>query len=187
MGSAAIHLPMTAEQFLAWDEEQPERWEFVAGEVFAMTGATDRHVTITGNLYMALRQHLRGTPCRTSANETKLRVEAADAFYYPDIMVTCSATDAKDPLIKREPVLLIEVLSKSTAHYDRGGKFAAYRTLQTLREYLLVDPETRQCDLFRLGADGLWVLHPTPNGGDVRLTSVDLTIPAATLWDEVPD
>lgn len=186
MGQAAQQLPMTAEDFLAWDRLQPERWEFVAGEVFAMTGATAPHVMVAGNVYMALRQHLRGTPCRTYINDIKLRVEASNAYYYPDVMVTCSATDAQDPLIQREPTLLVEVLSPSTASYDRGGKFHAYRTLPTLREYLLIDPGTRHSDLYRLGGDGLWVLHPAAPADSVHLASVELSISAAVLWDEVP-
>lgn len=186
MGNAAANLPLSAEQFLAWDAQQRERWEFVAGEVFAMTGGTTRHVTVTGNVYMALRRHLKGTPCRTFMNDVKLRVESVDAYYYPDVMVTCSATDARDPLIQREPLLLVEVLSPSTASYDRGAKFAAYRTLATLREVLFVDPDARTCDLFRFGDKGLWELHPAPPGADVQLASVALTITAAELWDEVP-
>ena len=186
MGNAAVDVPMTAEQFLAWDGEQPERWEFVGGEVFAMTGATVRHAAVTGNLYMALRQHLRGSPCRTIANEVKLRVQASDAYYYPDVMVTCSAADAQEPLIQREPLLLIEVLSKSTASYDRGAKFAAYRSLPSLREYLLIDPASRRCDLYRLGAEGFWVLRPFEAGQAVALESVAMTLSAQALWDEVP-
>jgi Uma2 family endonuclease len=101
--------------------------------------------------------------------------------------VTCSAADAGDPLVQREPVLLVEVLSPSTASYDRGNTFAGYRTLPSLREVLFVDPEARTCDLFRLGDKGLWELHPTAPGGDVHLASVDLTIGAVVLWDELPD
>jgi Uma2 family endonuclease len=187
MGNAAANLPMSAEQFLAWDAQQRERWEFVAGEVFAMTGGSVKHATVALNVGMALRRHLKGTPCRTFLNDVKLRVEPVDAYYYPDVMVTCSAADARDPLIQREPLLLVEVLSPSTASYDRGGKFAAYRTLPTLREVLFVDPDARTCDLFRLGDKGLWELHPAAPGADVQLASVDLTITAAVLWDEVPD
>jgi Uma2 family endonuclease len=80
-----------------------------------------------GNIAIALRRHLAGTPCRTFITDMKLRVEAVDAFFYPDVMVTCSARDAGDPLVKREPVLLVEVLSPATAAFDRGDKFAAYR------------------------------------------------------------
>jgi Uma2 family endonuclease len=187
MGHAAAKQPLSAEDFLAWDETQTVRHEFIGGEVFAMAGAGERHATAAGNVYVALRSHLAGTPCRTFITDMKLRVEAANAFFYPDVMVTCSALDATNPLIKREPVLLVEVLSPSTAAYDRGDKFAAYRTLPSLREYLLVDPDTRRCDLYRLGAEGLWVLHPVEPGNGLRLDSVGLDLSAAALWAEVPE
>jgi Uma2 family endonuclease len=185
MGQAAAKSPMTATEFLAWDQHEPMRHEFVRGEVFAMAGAEERHVLVTLNIATALRAHLRGSPCRTLATDMKLRVEAANCFFYPDVMVTCSVTDAADPLIKREPVLVAEVLSPSTAAYDRGDKFAAYRLLPTLHEYLLIDPHTRRCDLYRKGADGLWVLHPFEPGQAVVLSSVGLTLEASALWDEV--
>ena len=133
MGIAVTQLRMSAQDFLAWDETQSVRHEFVAGEVFAMAGAGEAHVTVALNVAMLLRQHLDGTPCRTFITDMKLRVEAADAFFYPDVMVTCSAADAGDPLVKRAPVLLVEVLSPATAAYDRGDKFAAYRQLAMLR------------------------------------------------------
>jgi Uma2 family endonuclease len=116
----------------------------------------------------------------------KLRVDAADCFYYPDVMVSCSAADAADPLVKREPVLLVEVLPPSTAAFDRGDKFADYRLLPSLREYLLVDADKRRCDLYRKGSDGLWVLHPAEPADDVVLDSVGVTLRADVLWDEVP-
>jgi len=186
MGHAAVQLPMTAEEFLAWDATQTIKHEFVRGEVFAMAGAHEAHVTVTMNVAMALRQHLKGSPCRTFQTDMKLRVEAADAYCYPDVMVTCSAADAADPLIKREPTLVVEVLSPSTAAYDRGEKFAAYRLLPSLQEYLLVDPAARRCDLYRLGADGLWVLQPGAPEQGVHFASVELELDGARLWDEVP-
>jgi Uma2 family endonuclease len=178
---------MTAQEFLAWDATQTVRHEFFDGEVFAMAGAGERHEFAAGNVYVALRSHLAGTPCRTFIGNMKLLVEVANSFFYPDVMVTCSAQDAADPLIKREPILLVEVLSPSTAAYDRGDKFAAYRRLPTLREYLLVDPDTRRCDLYRLGSEGLWVLHPSEPGQGMRLDSVGLDLSAAALWAEVPE
>ena len=116
----------------------------------------------------------------------KLRVEAVDAYFCPDVMVTCSAADAADPMVKREPVLLVEVLSPATAAYDRGDTFAAYRKLPGLREVLLVDTDSRRCDLYRKGADGLWVLHPFEPGQGLRLESVALDLAPAQLWAEVP-
>ena len=186
MGHAAALPKMSAEDFLAWDRHETLRHEYVRGEVFLMAGGEDSNATAALNIGMALRTHLRGTPCRTFLSDVKLRVEAADCFFYPDVMVTCSAADAADRLVKREPVLAVEVLSPSTAAYDRGDKFNDYRQLPSLREYLLVDPQSRRCDLYRKGGDGLWVLHPSAAGEAVTLASVDLTITAEALWDEVP-
>ena len=185
MGHAAPKVPMTAEEFLAWDEHETIKREFVRGEVFAMAGAEEPHVTATGNLYILLRAHLRGSPCRVFMLDMKLRVAEADAYFYPDVLVTCSAADAGNPKIKSEPLLVIEVQSPSTAAYDRDAKFAAYRTLPSLQEYLLVDPERRRCDLFRKGTDGLWVLHPFERGDMVRLESVQLAVPDERLWEDL--
>lgn len=190
MGPAATQLPMSAQDFLAWEASQTGKHEFFRGEVFAMAGAGKAHVTLTLNLAMALRQHLRGSPCRTFIADTKLRVEAADAYLYPDVVVTCSARDAEDPAIVRDPVLVVEVLSPSTAAYDRGEKFASYRRLPNLREVVFIDPASRRCEVFQKresGPDqGRWVLHPYDPGQDVVLRSVDLTLTAERLWDEVP-
>ena len=185
MGHAAVKIPMTAEEFIAWDDTQAERREFVRGEVFAMSGVEERHNTVSLNIVMALRNHLRGTPYRSFMSDVKLRVEAADCYFYPDVMVTCSAEDTRDTKIKRHPVLVVEVLSPSTAAYDRGAKFADYRRLPSLAEYLLVDTESRRCDLYRKGADGLWVLHPFEPGQALHLQSVTLDLSAEVLWDEV--
>jgi Uma2 family endonuclease len=186
MAHAAVARRLTAEEFLAWDTTQTQRHEFLAGEVFAMAGASEAHVTAAGNLYVTLRQHLAGTPCRTFITDMKLEVQAADAYFYPDVMVTRGAADAASPNMKREPVLLAEVLSPGTSAYDRGNKFAAYRRIATLREYLLVDPDTRRADLYRLGPDGLWVLHPAEPGTVIELASVKLQLTPAALWAEMP-
>lgn len=176
---------MTAQEFLAWDEGQITKHEFVRGEVFMMAGGEDRNATVAGNLYIALRLHLRGTPCHVYNSDVKLRVAAADCYFYPDLMVTCSAADAADRLIKREPVLVVEVLSPSTAAFDRGDKFADYRLLPSLREYLLVDVQRRRCDLYRMGADGLWVLYPTQDEQALVFASVGLTLQTSELWSDL--
>jgi Uma2 family endonuclease len=186
MGQALLQAKMTAEQFLAWDRTETQRREFVRGEVFAMAGGEDGNNIVAGNLFIALRNHLRGTPCRVLVADIKLRVEAADCFFYPDIMVTCSPTDATDRLVKREPKLVVEVLSPSTAAFDRGDKFAAYRLLPSLQEYLLIEPRTRRCELYRKNIEGLWVLHPSDEGQVLALASMDLSVTAEALWEDVP-
>jgi Uma2 family endonuclease len=187
MGQAPTREMLGIDDFLAWDAQQSERSELVGGVVYAMAGAEDRHVTVAGNLYIALREHLRGTPCRTFMSDMKLRVQGADSVFYPDVMVTCSAADLASKLVKQAPTLLVEILSPSTAAYDRGEKFARYRLIDSLQEYLLVDLDTRRSDVYRKGADGLWVLHPHDPGSPVLLTSVDLALPAERLFAEVDD
>ena len=185
MGHAAQHPIFTATDYLAWEAEQVDRHEFLDGEVFAMAGAEDRHVTVAGNLYMALRQHLSGSPCRTYMSDMRLRVAAANAYFYPDVMVTCSAQDRASPMHKAEPKLIAEVLSPGTAAYDRGLKFSHYRTLASLQEYVLIDLDSRRVDCYRLGTDGLWVLHPVAPGETLVLASVALEISAVQLFADV--
>ena len=176
---------MSASDFLEWDTTQERRSELVGGEIFAEAGAEDRHVTVCGNLYIALRQHLQGTACRTYMADMKLLVAASESVFYPDVMVTCSAPDHGNKLIKREPKLLIEVLSPSTAAFDQGAKFAHYRRLESLQEYVLVDIDARQTNVHRKGVDGLWVLHPFEPGDAVVLASVALKVSAEQLFAEV--
>jgi Uma2 family endonuclease len=177
---------MTAEQFIVWDRTQSTKREFVAGELYAMAGVEDAHAIIALNIATAARLHLRGTTCRTLMAEVKLRVEAADCYFYPDVMVTCTAADAADRLVKRDAILVVEVLSPSISAYDRGDKFTAYRMLPTLQEYLLVDPRRRRSDLYRKGDDGFWVLHPVETDQVLQLASIDLCVNAETLWEDVP-
>jgi Uma2 family endonuclease len=187
MGQAAPKTLFTAADYLAWEAVQAERHEYLDGEVFAMAGAEDRHVTVAANLYMALRQHLSGSPCRTFMSDMRLHVAAANSYFYPDVLVTCSALDVASPLVKTEPKLIAEVLSPSTAAYDRGLKFSHYRSLPSLEEYVVIDLDTRSTDCYRKGADGLWVLHPFARGESVALASVALEIGAQQLFAEVPE
>ena len=185
MGQAAYQPVMTGAEYLAWEAEQTGRHEFVGSEVFAMAGAEDRHVTVAMNFAFALRQHLAGTPCRTYMSDMRLNVATLGSYFYPDVMVTCSTHDRASPLIKSEPKLIVEVLSPSTAAYDRGLKFSHYRNLPSLQEYVLVDLDTRCTDCYRLGAEGLWVLHPFESGQTLQLASVALDITAAQLFAEI--
>jgi len=187
MGRAAQTPVFFAADYLTWETAQPERHEFIDGEIFSMGGAEDRHVTVTMNLAFALRQHLSGSPCRTYMSDMRLHVAAANSYFYPDVLVTCSALDQASAMVKTEPKLIAEVLSPTTAAYDRGLKFGHYRTLPSLEEYLLVDLDTRATDCFRKGADGLWVLHPFARGEAIELASVALTLTAAQLFAEVAE
>jgi Uma2 family endonuclease len=187
MGQAAPRNIFSAADYLAWEAAQAERHEYIDGEVFAMAGAEDRHVTMSMNIAFALRQHLSGSPCRTYMSDMRLHVAAANSYFYPDVLVTCSALDLASPMVKTEPKLIVEVLSPSTAAYDRGLKFSHYRRIASLEEYVVIDLDTRSTDCFRKRDDGLWVLHPFARGETVSLASVALELSAAQLFAEVPE
>ena len=173
--------PFTAADYLVWEADQLDRHEFLDGEVFAMAGAGEAHNTLAGNIYIHLREHLRGTPCRVFMSDMKLKPAHANHYFYPDLMVTCSAADRENRMIKSEPTLIVEILSASTAAYDRGAKFASYRQIPSLREYAMVDIDTRLIEIYRLGDQGsslgLWVLHPF----DLSVASASLTFASASL------
>lgn len=175
------------EDFLAWEAEQAERHEYLHGEVFAMTGARDAHNTIALNIASGLKSALRGGPCRAFIADMKLRIDSADAVFYPDVMVTCDPRDRapEADTAKRHPVLIVEVLSESTAAYDRGLKFEQYRTIDTLREYLLVEQDRRHVDLFRRDADGPWLLIAGDSQADVVLESVGQTLSVAAIYEDI--
>lgn len=187
MGLPAKTPQFSAQDYLAWEPVQLDRHEFVDGDVFAMAGAEDRHVTVSMNIAFALRQHLSGSPCRTYMSDMRLQVAAANSYFYPDVLVTCSPLDLASPLVKTEPKLIVEVLSPSTAAFDRGLKFSHYRSLASLEEYALIDLDTRTTDCYRKGPDGLWVLNPFARGSELVLTSVGLVLPSAQLFAEVPE
>jgi Uma2 family endonuclease len=186
MGLPRSHSPpFDADAYLAWEAEQPEKSEYFAGEVFAMVGVRRVHATVAGNIFAALREHLRGSPCLPFIADMKLRVASADVFFYPDIMVTCDQDDRRADLFIEHPKLIVEVLSLSTAAYDRGAKFAVYRQISVLEEYVLVDIASRRVEVFRRQPGNEWLLHDYADEVDCRFESVKLTLPMNRVFEDV--
>lgn len=184
MGTPRAAAAFSFKDYLAWEAEQPEKHEFVRGETFAMAGARRAHVTVCLNLASAFKSHLRGTPCRAYMADMKLRVEAADASFYPDVMVTCDPGDHAADLFLSKPTLVVEVLSENTAAYDRGNKFADYRKSASLQEYAVVDIGARRVECYRRNAENRWVLHDFSEG-ECRFASIDLSMPLAAVFEDV--
>ena len=170
---------MTADEYLAWESAQETRNEYLNGEVFAMTGVRLNHNRITMNLALALREALKDGPCEVFTIDLKLLVEAANSYFYPDVVATCHPADLADgnALFISHPWLIAEVLSDSTAAYDRSKKFEAYRQIDTLTHYLLVDTHRPHADLFIKNAEGFWVLHPLGESDRVQVGA-----PHAVSW-----
>lgn len=180
----------SAEDYLAWEELQEAKHEYINGEVYplypetqALAGARDAHVTVALNIATLLKAHLRGTPCRTYISDMKLQVAAADAYFYPDVFVTCDPRDHASDLSKSHPVLVVEVLSASTAANDLGRKFRLYRTLDSLREYVLIDPGLRTVEVHRRDAEGRWVLYPFE--AEAEFASLDFRAPLSLVFEDV--
>ncbi|MCB1776323.1 MAG: Uma2 family endonuclease [Candidatus Competibacteraceae bacterium] len=186
MSCPASRFAFTYDDYLEWEKRQPERHAYIRGEVFAMTGTSDRHNDISLNLTTLLRQHLRGTPCRVYMADVKVRVEKADCGFYPDLQVTCAESDHADRYVKRSPILIVEVLSESTASFDLGDKFAFYQQLDSLREYVLVDQERMRVQVYRR-QDGQWWVDNIGPGEQLRLDSVDLECPIETLYEDLSE
>lgn len=175
---------LTSDQFLAWEKTQAQKHEFLDGQAFAMGGANRRHVTVAGNVFSLLRAHLAGSACRAYMADMKLRVEAADAFFYPDVFVTCDERDHRAEAFMSSAVLIVEILSDSTAGYDRGEKFGAYRNLPDLGEYVLIDPERKRIECFRRDREGHWVLFEFRPENEVRFEAVALNVVFADIFQQ---
>jgi Uma2 family endonuclease len=177
----------TEAEYLAWEAQQTDKHEFVRGELFAMVGVSRRHATVAGNMFTLLRARLQDGPCRAYMSDMKLRVETAGAFYYPDVFVTCDPRDHRADDFMSSAVLIVEILSPSTAAYDRGEKFASYRKLLTLSEYLLIDPDRKRIECFRRNESGRWVLHEPGEDHSMSLQSVDLRLDEGSVFRDVDD
>lgn len=153
----AVANRVSEEDYLAGEIRAGVRHEYVAGEVFAMAGASKMHALITLNIATLLRTHLRGKPCRTYVSDMKVRVQSSSVYYYPDVTVTCSPRDlAVDaPVYYVEaPCLIVEVLSDSTERVDRREKLTAYQQLDSLTDYLLIDQDTCEVEHYGRTASG---------------------------------
>ena len=163
------------ESFLEWENNEPDKFEYLRGEVFAMTGVSTEHSICAGNLFAALHGHLRGRACQLHMADMKVRTEATNGCFYPDIFVTCDPRDlSKDArCVKKHPTLIVEVISSSNEAYDRGEKFTCYRSLDTLQEYVLISPRLRTVEVFRRDASNHWVLYPfAENDGSFEFDSI---------------
>ena len=175
---------ITADDYLAGEAVSPIKHEYLGGEVFAMAGASEAHVTVAGNLFAMLRAHVRGSPCRVYFADMTLRVEQARAFFYPDVFVTCAPADAAEPTVKARARVVVEVLSESTEAYDRGAKFACYRQLPTLEEYVLIDSRTRSVEVFRRHSEG-WMLQAVPQDGRLTLGTIGFDCTLDAIYEDV--
>ena len=188
MGLPAEIIRMTADEFLSWEIEQPERWELVDGECYAMAGGTDVHNTICLNTAFVLRANLAGGRCSVFMSDMKLKIADDETVFYPDVMVSCDEADRGRRQWKEAPVLIAEVLSPSTEAYDRGRKFAAYRLIPGLKTVLFINQGRPFVECYTRAGDNEWKLAEARGIDNViTIEALDFSLTLTDLYRDLPD
>lgn len=179
---------VTPEEYLAAERLSETRSEYLDGGVFPMRGGSLNHNLITVNLVAELNTQLRTRPCHVLGMDLKVRMPDSRKFFYPDVVVVCGGPrfhdERKDIILN--PVLVIEVLSPSTEAFDRGAKFQAYRTIESLKEYLLVSQEAPLVEQYVSGDDGKWTLTTAAGlESSLALPSIECTLNLGAVYNKV--
>lgn len=180
---------LSVDEYLARERRAEVKSEYLAGETFAMSGASRRHGLVTLNVASSLHAQLRDRPCEAFAADMRVRVPVTELFTYPDVVVVCGEPEFLDAEVDTllNPTLIVEVLSPSTADYDRGGKFAHYRTLPSLREYLVLAQDRVHAEHWVRQEDDGWLLTETAEPQAVlTLPAIGCTLSLADAYAKVP-
>ena len=183
------HKPlMTPEEYLAIERKADARSEYLAGEIFLMAGANERHDLIVANLVGEFRVQFKSRPCKVYPSDMRVKIPKTGLYTYPDVVVVCTGPefedDGNDTLLN--PTLIIEVLSDSTEAYDRGKKFEHYRTLTSLSDYLLVAQDKARIEYYVRQSDGKWLFSTYSDLQEtVQLGSVESSLPLIEIYDKV--
>jgi Uma2 family endonuclease len=173
---------LTHEEYFALEQAEDQRYEYIAGEVFAMAGGSENHALIGASIIIGLGNALRGKPCRIYTADMKLYVRKYDKFCYPDVQVLCENGIGHKKYVEN-PILIVEVLSDSTESYDRGLKFEQYRSIETLKYYLLVDQSRKHVDLYEQKSDQSWLL--TSPQDCIVLPSMEIKLEVDEIYRQV--
>lgn len=183
MINTAEQLKISVDDYLQGELISDIKHEYINGEVYAMAGAKRAHNLISGNVFGALFNHLRGTPCRVYGSDMKVGIltNNDDFFYYPDLHVSCEKTN--NNLYNYQPKLIIEVLSDSTERKDRAEKFHDYRKLDSLEEYVLIAQDSKRVEVYH--RNQAFDLALFTDDSDFKLDSVDLSLSLADIYQDV--
>jgi len=179
----------SAKEYLALERSALFKSEFHDGQIYAMTGASRKHNLVTVNIARELSAQLKKRPCEAYINDMRVKAAEARSYHYPDIAVVCGSPQFEDAHIDTllNPTVLIEVLSPSTEAYDRGGKFAHYRKIPSLREYLLVTQDQPIIERYQRQGD-VWILSEAEGlDASVSLESIGCILSLREVYDKVLD
>lgn len=174
---------MTVEEYFRFEEGSPIRHEYVVGEVYAMSGATVRHNRIVGNIFVRLFPAARQRPCDVFMGDMRVEV-ARDRYYYPDVTIVCTPL-AESDIVARDPCVVVEVTSPSTARIDRGEKLDAYRSISALQAYLIVDHRRRRVERHFRNPAGEWQREEIVGEGRVGVPCLDVELTLDEIYERV--
>lgn len=175
----------TPEEYFALEDRSEVRHEYFEGEVFAMTGASKAHNLLAQSMALGLRASLRGRGCQVFIENVRLSVKETNYYTYPDVVVSCDAADRRDPYLLRQPVLIVEILSPSTADYDRTTKFENYQKMPSLRHYLLISQAAWIVEWFRRDDAGQWIYTLlTGSESTLEIPDLELVLPLRELYED---
>jgi len=179
---------LTPEQYLEIERKAECKSEYFQGEMFAMAGASPAHIGVVFNTILAIGPQLRSRSCRGFSSDMRVHIPATGLYTYPDVIAVCGKPQFRDgqPDSLLNPTLIVEVLSPSTEAYDRGRKFEHYRSLDSLREYLLISSERVSTDLFTRQPDGRWLLSSADRlDASIELQTIGGTLALADLYADI--
>jgi Uma2 family endonuclease len=184
MKSVVPVLRLSEAEYLENEKRSAVRHEYLAGLVYAMAGASATHNLIALTFASRLRAHLRGGPCQAFMSDMKVKIEAIDTFYYPDVVVSRDPSD-KAEYFRTNPSLIIEVTSPTTAVTDRREKLLAYQKIPGLREYVLIAQDEISVQVYRRDKHDRWWKETLGPNDVIELESVDLNIPVKDAYEDV--
>lgn len=170
----------TVADYLAFERASDQKNEFVDGQIIAMAGGSLAHNAITLNIASGLHTRLMGRPCRAFSSDTRVSIEVGDAFFYPDAIVACPPYERRD-LSLVAPRVVVEVLSPSTARYDRETKAPLYRSIPTVTDLLLVEQSSQRVEHHRRADGGEWSVAVITEGS-VELRALEVALPLAEIY-----
>lgn len=184
MGLAKLRTTISVEDYISGEEISEIRHEYLDGVVYEMAGASQNHNRIIRNLLNSLTNHLRNSPCEPFSENIKVRVNE-EVFYYPDVLVTCEG-NFNNPYYSEHPILVIEVISPSTAQTDRREKLRSYQQMPSVHEYVIVEQDLISVEIHRRQPDARWITYYfTRQDIEFTLESVDLTIQLEEVYRRV--
>ncbi|WP_394753492.1 Uma2 family endonuclease [Crenothrix sp.] len=189
MSSIIKQTRYSAEEYLTLERNAPYKSDFHNGEIFAMTGASRKHNLVSGNIYRELSLQLKKRRCEAYMSDMRVKAAKARSYHYPDIAVVCGRPEFEDAHADTllNPTVLIEVLSPSTEAYDRGGKFAHYRKIASLCEYLLVTQDQPSIERYMRQGD-VWILSESVDiEASMSIESIGCTLNLREVYDKVLD